>query len=110
MSWLVTYGRRSLPAIVLALALGATVVALQQPEVRAINYAYEPATLTVSAGTMVRFVNLDDDVHTISHRGGLFESGLLFKGDSWTYVFNTPGTYEYFCLPHPWMQGTIIVQ
>ena len=94
-----------------AIFLGASAVgAIQQPEVRALSASYEPATLTVPAGTAVRFVNVDNDIHTFSQRGGGFESGLLFRGDTWTYVFNNPGVYEYFCLPHPWMAGTIVVQ
>ena len=74
------------------------------------NNLYEPAELPVSAGTTVRWVNYDSDIHTVSQRGGGFESGLLFNRDAWTYVFNTPGTYDYFCLPHPFMIGRITVQ
>jgi plastocyanin len=94
-----------------ALIFGAAAAAEQEPvEVRMQHNLYDPATLTVPAGTAVRFVNLDSDIHTVSQRGGGFESGLMFNGDSWTYVFNTPGTYEYFCLPHPLMIATITVQ
>ena len=93
------------------LGLGAsTVAALQQPEVHAVNSLYEPVTITVSAGTTVRFINDDNDIHTITARGGGFDSGLMFQGQIWTYTFNNPGTYEYFCLPHPWMVGTIVVE
>ena len=74
------------------------------------NNLYEPAELTVPVGTTVRWINYDSDIHTVSQRGGGFESGLLFNRDTWTYVFNTPGTYDYFCLPHPFMVGTVTVQ
>ncbi len=94
-----------------ALALGASAAtAVQQPEVRMVNNVYEPAELAVSAGTTVRFVNDDADIHTFTARDGTFDSNLLFQGQVWQYVFNNPGTYEYFCLPHPWMVGTITVQ
>ena len=94
-----------------ALALVASAAtAVQQPEVAMVPNAYEPAILTVPAGTAVRFVNKDTDIHTASQRGGGFDSGLLFAGEAWTYVFNTPGTYEYFCLPHPWILGTVVVE
>lgn len=97
--------------IVLMLAGSSLSAAAQDVvQVEMVNNSYEPATLTVPAGTRVRFVNRDSDIHTVSQRGGGFESGLLFQGDTWTYVFNTPGTYEYFCLPHPFMVGTIIVE
>jgi plastocyanin len=82
----------------------------QQIEVRMRNNLYLPDTLTIAAGTAVRWVNDDADVHTISQAGGGFESGLLFARDAWTYTFNDPGTYEFYCLPHPYMRGTITVQ
>jgi plastocyanin len=34
----------------------------------------------------------------------------MFQGQNWTYVFNSPGTYDYYCLPHPWMLGKIVVE
>jgi plastocyanin len=93
------------------LICGAATAGGQEPiEVRMRNNLYDPASLTVPAGTSVRFVNLDSDIHTVSQKGGGFESGLMFNRDTWTFVFNTPGTYEYFCLPHPFMVATITVQ
>jgi plastocyanin len=82
----------------------------QQPEIHMRNNLYLPDSLTISAGTTVRWVNDDADVHTISQVGGGFESGLLFARDAWTYTFNDPGTYEFYCLPHPYMRGTITVE
>ncbi len=83
----------------------------QQPvEVRMASNLYDPAELTVPAGTSVRFVNLDLDTHTVSQRGGGFESGLMFQRDTWSYTFSTPGSFEYFCLPHPFMVGKITVE
>ncbi len=97
--------------ILLTLASSSLSAAAQDTvQIEMVNNSYEPSTLTVPVGTRVRFVNHDSEIHTVSQRGGGFESGLLFQGDSWTYVFNTPGTYEYFCLPHPFMVGTIIVE
>ena len=110
-SWAVARCGRPIVAVACAILLSASaVMALQQPEVHAINNAYEPATLTVASGTSVRFVNDDSDIHTFTDKSGGFDSGLLFKGDAWTYVFNTPGSYEYFCLPHPFMVGTVVVE
>src|SRR5215210_6091782 len=94
-----------------AMALVAAVASAQEPiEVRMQNNLYSPAELSVPAGTSVRFVNLDTDIHTVSQRGGGIESGLLFQRDVWSYTFDTPGTYEYFCLPHPFMVGKITVE
>jgi plastocyanin len=103
--------RPLLAASCAAVLLGSSPGAAQDAiEVQMRNNLYEPPQLTVPAGTAVRFVNLDADIHTVSQRGGGFESGLMFNRDAWTYVFNDPGTYDYFCLPHPLMVGTVTVQ
>ncbi len=103
------YARAAL-ALAAALLLAASAAAQQQPEVHARDTAYTPPTLTVPVGTTVRFVNDDADIHTVTAKDGSFDSGLLFQNDTWQYVFNTPGTYEYYCLPHNWMVGTITVE
>jgi plastocyanin len=94
-------------ALVLATGLAS---ADQQLEIHMRNNAYTPESLTIPAGTTVRWVNDDGDVHTVSQGGGSLESGLLFSHDGWNYTFNDPGTYEYYCLPHPYMRGTITVE
>jgi plastocyanin len=71
---------------------------------------YRPDAITVPAGTTVRFVNDDTDIHTVTARDNAYDSGLMFQNQAWTYTYSTPGTYEYYCLPHPWMVGTIEVQ
>jgi plastocyanin len=96
-------------AAALVLGIG-TATALQAPLVRSVNYIYEPERITVTRGTTVQFVNEDADIHTITAKNGSFDSGLMFQGGTWQYVFNNPGTYEYFCLPHPWMVGFVVVE
>ena len=32
------------------------------------------------------------------------------KGQSFSHTFDTEGTYDYFCMVHPWMQGIVVVQ
>lgn len=80
--------------------------------------AYSPRDLTVPVGTTVRWVNGDAMVHTVTSgttdasvgtADGRFDSGFLNPGDSFTFTFTFAGTYDYFCLPHPWMTGTITV-
>jgi outer membrane protein assembly factor BamB len=47
---------------------------------------------------------------TVTFQGGVgLDSGLLSTGQSAAFEFNTPGTYNYFCTPHPWMLGQVIV-
>ena len=40
---------------------------------------------------------------------GVFDSSLIMAGQSYSFTFDTAGTYPYHCMVHPWMQGTIIV-
>ncbi len=75
--------------------------------------AYDPATIEVAAGTTVTWTNNDVVEHTVTHEPAsgepLFDSGLFAPGESWSYTFETPGAYDYACIPHPFMVGQVIV-
>lgn len=70
---------------------------------------YSPSTYTVKVGTTVTWVNHDGSTHTVTSNSGVFDSGPLPPGASFSYTFTGPGTYRYGCSYHPWMTGTIIV-
>ncbi len=72
---------------------------------------FSPPTITVVVGVnnTVRWTNNDTAPHTVTASDHSFDSGNLNPGDTWTYTFNTPGTYTYVCTYHPWMKGTVIV-
>ena len=79
------------------------------------NFAFGPTTLTVKRGTTVTWINKDGDAHTVTAVGTagvkpLFGSNPLDTGDSFSFTFNAPGTYAYFCKIHPTMKGVIVVQ
>ncbi|MDS0243889.1 MULTISPECIES: plastocyanin/azurin family copper-binding protein [unclassified Haloferax] len=98
------------------------------------DFAFDPKTLTVSAGTTVRWVNDSDVGHTVTayedriptqavyFASGGFESersarndvsgGLLATGDTYEHTFDITGTYEYVCIPHEssGMTGTVAVE
>jgi plastocyanin len=74
------------------------------------NFTFRPATLTVTVGTTVTWVNEDDIPHTVVEKDRLFKSKALDTDDRFTYTFSTPGGFEYFCSLHPHMVGTVIVQ
>lgn len=74
------------------------------------NFAFSPATLTVKAGTTVKWVNQDSATHQVVSDTGLFNSGDLSKGQSFSFTFNQTGTYAYHCMIHPSMTGSIVVQ
>ena len=72
--------------------------------------AFSPATLTVNAGTAVRWRNNDGREHTVTASNRAFDSGVMAVGATFTKVFTTPGTYAYLCAIHPDMTGTIAVR
>ncbi len=75
------------------------------------DFAFGPDTVTIPVGGSITWTNNDSALHTATamDREGL-QSGTLNQGDSFTQVFDTAGTYEYFCEFHPNMSGTIIVE
>ena len=74
------------------------------------NFAFEPSTLTVKAGTKVTWVNRDDEPHTATATDKRFNSKTLENGDRFSTEFTQPGTYKYYCALHPKMTGQIIVK
>ena len=74
------------------------------------NFAFTPATLTVTAGTTVTWKNEDDSPHRIGDKNGTFKSAALDTDDSFPHTFATPGEYPYICTIHPYMVGKIIVK
>ena len=77
---------------------------------------YDPNLVTVSVGTNVVWINDDGQVHTVTAGiptdgpSGLFDSELISAGQSFEYTFNSAETVDYYCIVHPWMQGTVIAE
>ena len=79
------------------------------------NFAFNPQTITVSAGSTVTWTNLDSVQHQIAADSGQaaiadFSSPDMTQGSTYSYTFNTAGTWTYHCSIHPSMKGTVIVQ
>ena len=84
--------------------------AAAEVKIAIMNYKFDPETVTVPAGTKVTWVNHDDVPHSVVSSDKRFPgSGGLDKGDDYSYVFTSPGSYEYFCSLHPFMKGKIVV-
>ncbi|MEI7434753.1 MAG: cupredoxin family copper-binding protein [Methanomicrobiales archaeon] len=80
------------------------------PTITIQNFAFTPASITAPKGTTVTWVNEDSANHQIvSDTQGTFTSSSLPKGASYSFKFDTPGTYPYHCSLHPSMKGTVIV-
>lgn len=70
-----------------------------------------PQEIDIAVGTTVVWTNKDSMAHTVTHRAEkqLFASPLIMPGESFSYTFDKAGTYPYFCMPHPFMTGTVVV-
>jgi plastocyanin len=79
-------------------------------EVKIDNFVFNPAIVTVKAGTQVTWINKDDIPHTVDSTDGKFKSNALDTDDKFQFSFTTPGEYPFFCRMHPKMTGKIIVQ
>ncbi|WP_406657821.1 hypothetical protein V7O62_04470 [Methanolobus sp. ZRKC2] len=71
------------------------------------NFSFHPDFVTVSEGDTVKWINNDTAASVI--RGSSFQSPTLRKGDSYSYTFQNPGTYNYFLISHPWTRSGIVV-
>lgn len=79
-------------------------------EVKIDNFSFGPQSITVAAGSTVKWTNRDDIPHTVVSTDGVFKSRVLDTDESFAFTFNKPGNYSYFCSVHPKMTGTVVVQ
>ena len=74
------------------------------------NMAFNPQVITVSAGSMVRWVNKDKVTHSVLFPASTHISMFaLSPGQAFSQRFTTPGMYNYTCSIYSSMQGTVIV-
>lgn len=74
------------------------------------NFAFNPATVTISVNDSVIWTNNDNADHTIVvDKGDGPVSTAIGRGMSYEYVFKKSGTYSYHCGIHPSMKGSVIV-
>jgi len=71
--------------------------------------------ITIKALDSVRWGNADTQLHTVTSGtqdvgpDGIFDSGLIARGEFFNHQFTEVGTYDYFCVVHPWMAGIVTV-
>jgi manganese oxidase len=85
--------------------------------------AFKPAAITIKAGSAVTWTQKDAGVHTVTsgvaeqqgggvteRPDGKFDSGEIATGKTFTFTFDAPGTFAYFCRIHPaTMRGSVTV-
>ena len=79
------------------------------------NFNFTPDLVTVAPGSKVTWTNHDDVPHTVKSvakqsTGKAFSSPALDTDQAYSFVFTTPGEYDYFCGIHPHMTAKIIVK
>ena len=75
-----------------------------------------PSPVTINVGGIVTWENNDTAAHTATGGSategpsGVFDSSLIMAGSSFSHTFDAAGTFDYFCMVHPWMAGIVIVE
>jgi len=76
-----------------------------------------PNPVSIAMGGTVTWENTDTAAHTVTSGtaadgpDGVFDSSLMMaNGPSFSHTFDTAGSYDYFCMVHPWMAGTVVVE
>jgi plastocyanin len=106
----------SLPAITTESTYPTTSNAVSENTIRINRKGFDPASITVKAGSTVRWVNedstADPGLYNPTHRITLVnikDSQTLSSGQGWSWIFSQPGTYDYSDMIHPTLKGTVIV-
>ena len=81
------------------------------------NQCFIPNPVTIAMGGTVTWENVDNAAHTVTSGSpadgpdGVFDSSLIMAGGAtFSHTFDAVGTYDYFCMVHPWMAGSVIVE
>ncbi|MBT4536010.1 MAG: hypothetical protein HOL73_05225 [Nitrosopumilus sp.] len=79
------------------------------------NACFSPAMVSINAGDTVEWANIDTAAHTVTGGSpamgpsGVFDSSLLMASANYAFTFDEAGSYDYFCMVHPWMVGSVSV-
>ncbi|HEV8386696.1 MAG TPA: cupredoxin family copper-binding protein [Nitrososphaera sp.] len=71
--------------------------------------SFSPNPVEVKVGETVTWINDDSGRHTVTSKDCTFDSGVMGKGQSFSFTFDEAGQYPYYCEPHPNMVGTVVV-
>lgn len=75
------------------------------------NFAFAPSSIIVKKGTTVTWTNEDSVAHTVAETDGKTgpNSQDISKGQSYSFTYDTVGTFNYHCSIHPDMIGKVTV-
>jgi plastocyanin len=78
-------------------------------EIDIAGFAFDPAEIEIKVGTTITWTNSDSAPHTVTENDRTFDSGRLEQGATFSFTFDTAGTFNYFCEYHPGMTAVVIV-
>lgn len=86
---------------------------VSRPGCEKTDTCYIPSKISIKSGDSVTWLNEDAAFHSVTsgyygNQSGLFDSEYLDPEESFTFIFENPGIYDYFCTLHPWMKGQVI--
>ena len=93
--------------------VGSPVIGGTQALVAIRGFAFQPETVRVRRGTTVTWVNCEPpsvDAHTSTSDVEAWQSPFLAPGATYSHTFETAGAFGYFCVPHPFMRGAVVVE
>jgi len=79
------------------------------------NECWSPTDVTINSGDTVHWMNVDTAAHTVTGGSpadgpsGVFDSSLVMADATYEFTFDDAGNYDYFCMVHPWMVGSVTV-
>jgi hypothetical protein len=79
------------------------------------NSCFTPYTASIRTGGEITWFNEDTAAHTVTSGNptdgsdGVFDSSLFGPGKTFSHKFDEAGTFNYFCMVHPWMTGVVVV-
>tara|TARA_B100000470_G_C19730496_1_gene364355 strand:+ start:285 stop:839 length:555 start_codon:yes stop_codon:yes gene_type:complete len=87
---------------------------VESDEYGSLKLCYVPFKVVIDAGSTIMWENVGDQVHTVTsgtllEPTGQFNSGLIAPNSSWSLEFTNEGLYPYYCMMHPWMNGSVTV-
>jgi uncharacterized protein (TIGR03118 family) len=115
-----THIRILLGSLWLVLSVGASSARAATTHVDMIDFGFSPQNVTIVVGDTVTWTNTGSFTHTttsgtttggVRHPDGLWDSGSVLPGQTYSRVFTQAGTFPYYCTPHyTSMTGTVTVK
>ena len=93
--------------------IGSPVLGSTQALVAIRAFSFQPDTVRIKRGTTVTWVNCENattDAHTTTSVTELWNSPFLPPGSTYSHTFDQAGSFGYFCIPHPFMRGAVVVE